>query len=121
MYEPRTHALLPWPRFALRAAGHIALALAVVATALSIGILGYHYAGHLQWIDSILNASMILGGMGPVDRLETTGGKLFASAYALCSGLAFIAVMGVVLAPWAHRLMHRIHLEDDPPDTKRGG
>ena len=80
---------------------------------LRIGLIGYHYSGHLSWVDSLLNASMILGGMGPVDVLTDTNAKLFASFYALFSGLAFIGIASLLIAPFAHRLMHRLHLEDD--------
>ena len=111
MYEHRTHRLLPWPQFLRRALRHVLMALLIVGAADGIGIIGYRTLGGLGWVDAFLNASMILGGMGPVDRMETTGAKLFAACYALFSGLAFIAIIGVVLAPWAHRLMHRIHLE----------
>lgn len=111
MYEHRTHRLLPWPAFFRRAARHVLLALGVVVVAVGIGTLGYRELARLAWIDALLNASMILGGMGPVDRLTTTPAKLFASAYALFSGLVLIAVVGVVLAPWVHRLIHRVHLE----------
>ena len=111
MYEHRTHRLLPWPQFLRRALRHVLIALAIVGAADGMGKIGYHTLGGLEWLDSFLNASMILGGMGPVDRMCTTSAKWFAALYALFSGLAFIAVIGVVLAPWAHRLMHRIHLE----------
>jgi len=67
--------------------------------------------GGLGWVDAFLNASMILGGMGPVDRMTTTGAKIFAACYALFSGLVLIAVMGVVLAPWLHRMLHAFHVE----------
>lgn len=67
----------------------------------------------MPWLDATLNASMILGGMGPVDSLHTVSGKLFASAYALFSGVLFIGVMGIVLAPFAHRLLHRFHFDAD--------
>ena len=80
--------------------------------ALSIGILGYHFIAHLTWIDALLNASMILTGMGPVNTLTTVPGKLFASAYALFSGVFFLAATSVVLAPLLHRLLHRLHVED---------
>ena len=66
----------------------------------------------LSWIDSLLNASMILGGMGPVDPMTNTGAKIFASAYALFSGLMFIAVMGVVFSPILHRMLHKFHMDD---------
>jgi len=87
------------------------LALGLIAVALAIGICGYHFIARLSWIDSLLNASMILGGMGPVDTLQTTAAKLFASFYALFSGLAFIGIASLLVAPFAHRLLHRFHIE----------
>jgi hypothetical protein len=88
------------------------VALIVIGIALGIGVVGYHGLGGLSWIDSLLNASMILGGMGPVDPLKSDTAKIFASLYALFSGLAFIGVSGLMLAPFAHRLLHRVHLEE---------
>lgn len=79
--------------------------------ALGIGIFGYHWFEGMPWIDATLNASMILGGMGPVSPLNTAGGKLFASAYALFSGVIFIGIMGLILAPFIHRVLHRFHIE----------
>jgi hypothetical protein len=111
MYEPHTHRLLPWPQFLRRAFRHFLIALGIIGIADGIGVLGYSALGGLGWVDAFLNASMILGGMGPVDRMETTGAKLFAACYALFSGLAFIAIVGVVLAPWMHRLVHKFHLQ----------
>lgn len=80
--------------------------------ALAIGTVGYRLSG-FAWIDGFLNASMLLGGMGPIGDIPTTGGKLFASFYALFAGLVFIAVSGILLAPILHRLMHRLHLDDE--------
>jgi hypothetical protein len=111
MYEPRSHPLLSRAKFIRRVGYHALIALLFVAVALGIGVLGYHWLGHLKWIDSLLNASMILGGMGPVDPLQSNAAKVFASCYALFSGLAFIGIAGVMLAPFAHRLLHRFHLE----------
>ena len=111
MYEPRSHPLLSRAKFIRRVGDHALIALLFVAVALGIGVLGYHWLGHLNWIDSLLNASMILGGMGPVDPLQSNAAKVFASCYALFSGLAFIGIAGVMLAPFAHRLLHRFHLE----------
>ncbi len=111
MYEHHTHRLLPWPQFLRRAVRHFLVALIVVGGGVGIGTLGYHTLGDLGWVDAFLNASMILGGMGPVDPMKTTAAKLFAACYALFSGLAFIAIVGIILAPWMHRLIHRIHLE----------
>jgi hypothetical protein len=98
-----------------RAGGHIAVAGALIVVVVGLGTWGYRSFAGLAWIDAFLNASMILSGMGPVDRLPTFGAKLFAAGYALFSGLVFIAVMGIVLGPWAHRLVHRFHLEEDEP------
>jgi hypothetical protein len=111
MYEHTRHHLLPWPRFLRRASRHLLLGVVIVSAADGIGTVGYHVAGHLGWIDSFLNASMILSGMGPVNKLGDTGGKLFAAFYALFSGIVFIGVMGVVLAPWVHRLLHITQIE----------
>jgi hypothetical protein len=99
MYEHRDHPLLSRARFARRVGLHLLLALFVVGVALAIGI------------DSLLNASMILGGMGPVDPLHSTAAKLFASFYALFSGLAFIGIASLMVAPFAHRLLHRFLLK----------
>jgi hypothetical protein len=76
-----------------------------------MGVIGYHHIGGLSWIDSLLNASMILGGMGPVDPLRSDAAKLFASFYALFSGLAFVGIASLMIAPFAHRLLHRFHIE----------
>lgn len=111
MYENRTRPLLSRVEFFFRLIRHGVLALVVVFAALLIGVLGYHGFEGMPWIDATLNASMILGGMGPVNSLNTVGGKLFASAYALFSGVLFIGLMGIVLAPFAHRLLHRFHVE----------
>ena len=111
MYEHRSHPLLSRAKFMRRVARHVSLALIVVAIALAIGVFGYHSIGELGWIDSLLNASMILGGMGPVDPLKSDAAKLFASFYALFSGLAFIGIASLMIAPFAHRFLHRFHLE----------
>jgi hypothetical protein len=111
MYEHRSHPLLPKRQYIRRLFMHGLAALLVVAASLSIGILGYHVTEGLPWIDSLLNASMILGGMGPVNPLHTSLGKLFASFYALFSGIVFLLVAGMLMAPVVHRFFHRFHLE----------
>jgi hypothetical protein len=111
------HRLLPWPQFLRRAAAHASVAFAGVAVAVAIGTIGYHWLASLPWVDAFLNASMILAGMGPVDKLETSGAKVFAALYALFSGLVFIALMGVMLAPWAHRILHKMHVDEDAATT----
>lgn len=66
----------------------------------------------MSWVDALYNASMILGGMGPAAAVTSTSGKLFASFYALFSGIVFLVMAGIVLAPLIHRLLHRLHVED---------
>ena len=93
MYEHRKQPLLSRAKFLKRVARHWLAGFGVLAFGLGVGILGYHYIAGLSWIDSLLNASMILGGMGPVDPLNTNAAKIFASCYALFSGLAFIGIV----------------------------
>ena len=112
MYEHKRHYVLPWHRFIRRASRHLLIGIVIVAIADGVGTVGYRTTAGLGWLDSFLNASMILSGMGPVDKMEYPGGKLFAAFYALFSGIVFIGVMGVVLAPWAHRLLHITQAED---------
>jgi hypothetical protein len=112
MYENRKEPLLSTAKFLKRVARHWLAGFVVLALGLGGGILGYHYIAGLNWIDSLLNASMILGGMGPVNPLSTNAAKIFASVYALFSGLAFIGIVSVLLAPFVHRMLHRIHAED---------
>ena len=111
MYEHRKHPLLSKGDFKKRVTRHVMLALLALSLALGIGVVGYHYLGELKWLDALLNASMILGGMGPVDPLHEPVAKLFASCYALFSGLAFIGVATLLVAPFAHRLLHRFHVD----------
>src|SRR6266516_7653906 len=113
MYERRGHPLLSRLEFLKRVGRHGLLAAAAVAGALGIGVAGYHFIARLDWIDSLLNASMILGGMGPVDPLHSTAAKVFASFYALFSGLAFIGIASLIVAPFAHRILHRFHLDKE--------
>ena len=113
MYEHRNKPLISRKQFLVRLVRHGGFACGIVLVTLGIGILGYHGFEGLTWIDATLNASMILGGMGPANELHTTAGKLFASGYALFSGLVFIAVVALLLAPSAHRLLHRFHWDSD--------
>ena len=115
MFEQKHEPLLPRVAFLARMGGSFGLTLLVVAVSLLMGSVGYHHFGNLSWIDALLNAAMILTGMGPVDQMTTTGGKLFATFFALYSGVAFLTMMAVILAPLMHRLLHTFHLggEDD--------
>jgi|SRR4051812_13503015 hypothetical protein len=116
MADRRHRRLLPMPtrqEFARHMGRGILVSGALIAISLGIGVVGYHLTAGLDWVDALLNASMILTGMGPVSPLATNGAKLFASAYALFSGVIFIASAGVAVGPVAHRFLHRFHLELD--------
>jgi hypothetical protein len=112
MYEHRNESLLPLHDFLRRLATHGGIALGLIAISLGIGMAGYHFLEGLSWLDALVNASMLLGGMGPVNPLQTDAGKLFASFYALYSGLIFLVVAGVLFVPVFHRLLHHFHLEE---------
>ncbi len=114
MFEHRRQPLLPRKHYFKRVARHICFASVIVIGALGLGVFGYHCTEGLPWLDALLNASMILSGMGPVNELHTAAGKLFASFYALFSGVAFITTSGVLFAPVIHRYFHKFHLELEP-------
>lgn len=109
-FERRHDPLASTDVFVRRMVRFIALSVGIILISLGIGILGYHFTEGLSWLDSLLNASMILGGMGPVAPLETNAGKLFASFYALFSGMVFLVAVGVLIAPMFHRFLHHFHL-----------
>jgi hypothetical protein len=111
MYEPKSQPLLPRRAFLGRLAASFTVGLAIVVASLLIGMVGYHGLEKLDWLQSFLNASMLLGGMGPVDAPRTAAGKLFSGLYALYCGFAVLAVAGFVFAPIFHRFLHRFHLE----------
>jgi hypothetical protein len=112
-FEHRHQPLLPASVFYRRLFRYIGIAFGIIFVSLLIGVIGYRMFEGLSWVDSILNASMILGGMGPANELKTTAGKLFASAYALFSGVVFLVAVAVILAPVMHRFLHRFHLDLD--------
>jgi hypothetical protein len=111
MFEHHKEPLASHSEFAKRMVQFTMLALGILLFSLGIGILGYHYFENLSWIDSLLNASMLLGGMGPLAQLTTTAGKLFASFYALFAGMVFLVAVGVMITPIFHRVLHHFHLE----------
>jgi hypothetical protein len=118
MFEHRTSPLLPRKVFYRRMARSFVLGCGLLAGTLGIGMLGYHFLEHLEWLDAFVSAAMILSGMGPVTPLETPAGKFFAGCYALFSGLLFITVAGIILAPVGHRLLHKFHLESEEKRKK---
>jgi hypothetical protein len=111
MFEHRSQPVIPRGQFLVRLARSGMIALALVSVSLLIGMVGYRAFEQLSWLDAFLNASMLLGGMGPVNPPATPGGKLFAGVYALYCGLVVILIAGLLLAPGAHRLLHKFHLE----------
>jgi hypothetical protein len=126
MYERRNQPLLPRARFIRRELRHAGIASGIVLGSLALGILGYHLLEDLSWIDALVNAAMLLGGMGPVNDPRTTAGKLFASFYALYAGIVFLVSAGILFAPVIHRFIHRFHLDLDrnpapknPPPPER--
>lgn len=110
-FEHHKKPLLSTKQFCRRLARYAGFSLIILAFSLCMGTVGYHLFGDLPWTDSFLNASMILTGMGPVDRMDTQAGKLFASFYALYSGIAFLTLAGVLFAPVYHRFLHKFHLD----------
>ncbi len=111
MFEHHTEPLATQAEFTRRVLRYGLFSAGIILFSLVIGILGYHYFESLSWLDSLLNASMILGGMGPVNALQTDAGKIFASIYALYAGIILLASVGVLATPVFHRFMHRFHLE----------
>jgi hypothetical protein len=85
--------------------------MAVVIFSIIIGMVGYHYYFDLAWVDSLYNASMILTGMGPVDRAPSDSGKIFASFYAIYSGVAFLTSVAVIISPLVHRFLHKFRID----------
>src|SRR5512142_1067397 len=111
--ERHHQPLAPRRVFMQRVLLYLGFSIVIIACSLGIGILGYHLTEHLSWLDSLLNASMILGGMGPVNTLQTAAGKLFASFYALFAGMVFLVAVGVLIAPIVHRFLHTFHVAPD--------
>ena len=111
MFEHRRQALLPRRVFFTRLARCAAIGLLIIFGSLGLGMLGYHWFAQMSWVDSFVNAAMILSGMGPLDPLQSARGRLFAGFYALYSGLALIMSTGIIFAPLIHRFLHKFHLE----------
>ena len=118
MYEHHKQPLASRKTFAQRLALNGLIGSLLLAFSLGFGMLGYHFLEGLPWIDALLNASMILGGMGPVNPLKTEVGKIFASFYAIYSGVILLASVGILITPIFHRFLHRFHLADELDDEK---
>jgi hypothetical protein len=112
MYERHTEPLLPRRQFLGRLARHGEIAMGVLLVSLAIGTLGFHWSDQQEWLDAFVNAAMLLGGMGPVGSFEQSVGKVFAGLFALYAGIVFLGAAMVFLAPIVHRVLHRLHLEE---------
>lgn len=112
MYERRHQHLIPKKKFYWRLFKNFFIALCILFFSLSLGVVGYHYTEDMPWLDAYVNASMILSGMGPVSTLHTSAGKAFAGSYALFSGVVFLIVIAILVAPLVHRFLHTFHLQE---------
>lgn len=112
MYEPHEKPLLPRRQFIRRVTRHGAIAALALLVSLAIGVAGFHWLARQSWLDAFLNASMLLGGMGPVGNFEPPAGKVFAALYALYAGIVFLGVAAVFLAPIVHRVLHTLRLDE---------
>ena len=112
-FEKKHQPLANRPRFLKRVFLYFVASVFLMSFSLGLGVLGYRYFAELSWVDSLLNASMILTGMGPVSEMRSDAAKIFASVYALFSGVIFLSATAVVLSPIFHRIMHRFHLDED--------
>jgi hypothetical protein len=112
-FESRGQPLLPRPEFAQRLARNFAASAALVGLSLLAGVLGYRLTEGMSWVDAFANAAMIISGMGPLEPIKTTPGKVFAGCYALYGGLVLVVASGFVLAPIVHRMLHRFHVEGE--------
>jgi len=119
IYERHHQPLAPASVFARRVATMAIAAGVLLAVALAIGVTGYRVLAHMRWIDALLNAAMILGGMGPVDPLPNSAAKLFASVYALFAGVVFLVSIGVLVSPLVHRALHRFHLNQKDAEAPK--
>ena len=96
--------------FIRRFLGYVGLSALLIFLGLVLGIIGYHWTAGLSWLDALVEASMILSGMGPISTPSTTGAKVFASLYALFSGLIFVIAMGIVLSPLIYSLLSQFQI-----------
>lgn len=113
MYESRSHKLLPMRDFVRRVLSHVFYALLLIAFTVCLGVLGNMWFEDISWHDAVLNAALIVAGIGPFILPATVGGKIFFSLFGIFVGLVFMATLGVVLAPVAHRMLHALHLDED--------
>ncbi|MEF9899267.1 MAG: hypothetical protein RR736_12515 [Pseudomonas sp.] len=117
MYESKTEALISPRQFRFRLLRHGLAACVLLVASVLFGVLGHWYfEPHIPLHDAIFNATLLLGGVGPVILPQTMGGKLFFALYGLYVGLVFVASIGLILTPIAHRILHRFHFDDSDDD-----
>jgi hypothetical protein len=112
MYEHHSEKLLPRRLFLRRLTRHGVIAMTVLAVSLAGGTTGFHWLAGQAWLDAFLNSSMLLGGMGPIGDFGQPAGKIFAALYALYAGIVFLGTFVVLIAPIAHRILHKLHLDE---------
>lgn len=112
MYESKHHPVAPFKLFVRRIIKNLIIGLGVIALSLGLGMSGYAYFEKMSLIDAFENAAMILSGMGPVDGIKNMGGKIFAGCYALFSGIIFLVIIAIIMAPVFHRFFHQFLAKD---------
>lgn len=112
MFEHRSKTPISQAAFAGRMLKWLLATICLLLLSLLMGVLGYRYFESMPWIDALLNAAMLLGGMGEVTALNTVGGKLFAAFYAVYSGIFLVICGGLLLVPVFHRVLHRFHADE---------
>lgn len=112
-FENQSEPVLPFDQFIKRIIRYTFFSFLLLGVSLGIGVAGYHYINDLPWIDALLNASMILTGMGPIDPMKNDAAKLFASFYSIFSGVVFLSTIAVFLSPVLHRFLHKLHVDAD--------
>lgn len=112
-FEHKSTPVLPFRAFLMRLLRFSFFTVVLLGISLGIGIIGYHYLNELSWLDSLLNASMILTGMGPIDPMKNDAAKWFASFYSIFSGVIFLSTVAVFLSPIVHRFLHKLHVDDE--------
>lgn len=112
-FEHHSEPVIPFDQFIKRIVRYTFFSFLLLGVSLGIGVLGYHFINDLPWIDALLNASMILTGMGPIDPVKNDAAKLFASFYSIFSGVVFLSTVAVFLSPIAHRFLHKLHVDEE--------
>ncbi len=119
MFERRHEALLPHRAYVRRVLRGLFIGFSIIFGSLGVGTVGYHFTEHQPWLDALVSAAMILFGEGPSEPVHTVGGKWFAVAYSMFSGVAFLTIVGVMFAPVVHRYYHKFHLEANAKSERK--